>query len=275
VVSTTRETRIAETFVGLADTLVDDFDVIDVLHALAERCVELLDVAAAGLMLADLRGGLHTVAASDEQARLLELFEIQNEEGPCLDCYRGGQPLENIELRAAGERWPGFVPRALAGGFTNSSALPLRLRADVIGALNLFHVGPLDPADLRLGRALADAATISILAYRAIRHGEVVGAQLQTALDSRVVIEQAKGILAERWQIGMDEAFQRLRAHARSHNRLLLDVARDVVNGDAGVTSLLDVASGGGAGGPARPGGSAAPPAGAGGLSGTPSGRDA
>jgi hypothetical protein len=237
VVSTTREARIAETFVELADALVDDFDVIEVLHVLTERCVELLDVEAAGLMLADARGNLHTVAASDEQARLLELFEVQNEQGPCLDCYRTGEPLVNVDLAAARERWPGFVPQALAGGFGTSSALPLRLRANVIGALNLFRSGALEDADLRLGQAMADAATISVLAYRAIRQGELLGAQLQAALDSRVVIEQAKGVLAERRQIGMDEAFRRLRGYARSHNRLLSELARDVVNGDIDVAA--------------------------------------
>jgi hypothetical protein len=238
VVSTTREARIAEIFVELADALVDDFDVIDVLHILAERCVELLDVKTAGLMLADVHGNLHTVAASDERARLLELFEIQNEQGPCLDCFRTGEPLANIDLRAAAERWPAFVPQALTAGFAGSSALPLRLRTDVVGALNLFHTGDLDEADLRLGQAMADAATISILAYRAIRQGELLGAQLQTALDSRVVIEQAKGVLAERWQLGMDEAFRRLRGYARSHNRLLSELARDVVSGEIDTTTL-------------------------------------
>jgi hypothetical protein len=236
MVSTTREARIAETFVNLADTLVDDFDVIDVLHVLAERCVELLDVAAAGLMLADVHGNLHTVAASNEQARLLELFEVQNEQGPCLDCYRTGEPLVNVDLEGARGRWPGFVPRALSAGFVTSSALPLCLRTDVIGALNLFRAGDLDEADLRLGQAMADAATISILAYRAIRQSEQLGAELQAALDSRVVIEQAKGVLAERWQIGMNEAFQRLRANARSHNRLLSELARDVVSGEVHIT---------------------------------------
>jgi hypothetical protein len=252
VVSTTREARIAETFVELADALVDDFDVIDVLHILAERCVELLGVAAAGLMLADVHGNLHTVAASDEQARMLELFEVQNEQGPCLDCYRAGEPLANVDLRAAATRWPAFVPQALAAGFTTSSALPLRLRTNVVGALNLFRTGAMDEADLRLGRAMADAAAISILAYRTIRHGEQLGAQLQTALDSRIVIEQAKGVLAERWQIEMDEAFRRLRGHARSRNRLLSELARDVVSGDM-LGAPADIGSGAEAGGDMTP----------------------
>jgi hypothetical protein len=237
VVSTTREARIAETFVELADALVDDFDVIELLHVLAVRCVELLQITAAGLMLADVDGGLRTVAASDERSRLLELFGIQDEQGPCLDCYRSGEPLANADLHTAGKRWPGFAPRAVAAGFGTSSALPLRLRTEVVGALNLLHTSAIGESDLRLGQAMADAATISILAYRTIRRSELLGAQLQAALDSRVVIEQAKGVLAERSRIGMDEAFRRLRDYARSHNRHLSELAREIISGDLDLPS--------------------------------------
>jgi hypothetical protein len=228
-----REQRLAETFVELADTLVDDFDVIDFLHVVAARCVELLDVAAAGLMVADQSGSLTTVAASDERARVLELFEVQNDEGPCRDCYRLGTAVINVDLEKARERWPQFAPQAIIGGFRSANALPLRLRSQVIGALNLFDTRPdeLGSEQLRLAQALADAATIGILQQRSIRQVEVVAAQLQTALTSRVVIEQAKGILAERLQISVDDAFVILRGAARSRNRLLSDLARDVATG--------------------------------------------
>jgi transcriptional regulator with GAF, ATPase, and Fis domain len=230
-----REQRLAETFVELADTLVDDFDVIDFLQVLAARSVELLEVAAAGIMLADQTGSLMTVAASDERARLLELFEIQTDEGPCRDCYRLGAPVVNVNLDGALERWPQFTPQAIAGGFRSANALPLRLRSQVVGSLNLFHTstGGLDSIHLRLAQALADAATIGILHQRTIRRGEVVAGQLQLALTSRIVIEQAKGVLAERMHVSPDDAFEVLRSAARSRNRLLTELARDIASGSA------------------------------------------
>src|ERR1700691_1307708 len=236
-----RERRLAETFVELADTLIDDFDVIDFLQVLAVRCVELLGVGAAGIMLAGQGGSLMTVAASDERARLLELFEIQNDEGPCRDCYRLGAAGVNAELDGARERWPLFAPRAVAGGFRSANALPLRLRSQVIGSLNLFHAGAggLDSAALRMAQALADAATIGILQQRTIRRGEVVTGQLQAALSSRIVIEQAKGVLAERLKISTDDAFGVLRTAARSRNRLLSDLAREVAIGSTDPAQLL------------------------------------
>jgi hypothetical protein len=236
-----REQRLAETFVELADTLTDDFDIIDFLHVLASRCVELLGVGAAGLLLADHDGSLVTVAASDERSRLLELFEAQNDEGPCRDCYRLGAAVVNIDLEAALERWPRFAPQAIAGGFRSANALPLRLRSQVIGSLNLFHQdsGGLRATELRLAQALADAATIGILQQRSIHRGEVVAGQLQMALTSRIVIEQAKGVLAERLKISADDAFEVLRGVARSRNRLLSDLARDVASGSADVATLM------------------------------------
>ena len=236
-----REQRLAETFVELADTLVDDFDVIDFLQILAARCVELLDVAAAGIMLADPGGSLMTVAASDERARLLELFEIQSDEGPCRDCYRLGAAVVNVDLEGARERWPQFTLQAISGGFRSANALPLRLRSQVVGSLNLFHAGTggLDGPELRMAQALADAATIGIVHQRTIRRGEVVAGQLQLALTSRIVIEQAKGVLAERLRISPDNAFEVLRGAARSRNRLLSDLARDIASGSADAVQLL------------------------------------
>jgi transcriptional regulator with GAF, ATPase, and Fis domain len=235
VVVNDREQRLAKTFVELADTLVADFDVIDFLQVVAGRAVELLDVAAAGMVLADHSGVLVTVAASDERARLLELFEIQNDEGPCRDCYRQGAAVVNVDLDRARELWPRFAPQAISAGFGSANAVPLRLRSQVIGSLNLFHTGRggLDSEQLPLAQALADAATIGILQQRTIRYGEVVAGQLQAALTSRVVIEQAKGVLAERLQISTDDAFGVLREASRSRNRLLSDLAREVASGAA------------------------------------------
>ena len=235
----TRQEQLYEAFVEAADTLVDDFDVIDFLHTLAERCVLLLDVDAAGLMLADQHGALHATAASSESARLLELFELQTDAGPCLDAFHTGAAVVNADLRANHERWPRFAEAAEANGFVAVHALPLRLRATVIGALNLFSAGPLSDADTRAGQALADVATIGILAQRNIHQAELLTIQLQTALHSRVTIEQAKGMLAERLRISVDDAFNLLRQHARSHNLRLSDLARDVAQGSPTALDLV------------------------------------
>jgi transcriptional regulator with GAF, ATPase, and Fis domain len=239
--SVTREEQLVDAFVEAADTLVDDFDVIDFLHVLARRCVQLLDVAAAGLMLADQRGQLHATAASSENARLLELFELQTDAGPCVDAYRTGVAVVNADLHANQGRWPRFAEAAQATGFVAVHALPLRLRSTIIGALNLFcaHPGPLSEADARTGQALADVATIGILAQRNLHQAELLSAQLQNALNSRVIIEQAKGVLAERRRITVDQAFELLRGYARSHNIHLSQLAREVAEGSSTVAELL------------------------------------
>ena len=225
--------RLLEVFVELADTLVAEFDVIDFLHTLTETSVELLDANAAGLMLADQRGALQVVAASTEESRLLELFELQHEQGPCLDCYRLGQPVVNIDPEEAQRRWPAFGAAILAANFHSVHALPLRLRDEVIGSMNLFLARPggLSPEALTLGQGLADIATIGLLQERAIREKQVLAEQLQGALNSRVMIEQAKGILAERHGIEMEQAFTAMRTHARHGGRPLLQVARTVIDG--------------------------------------------
>jgi GAF domain-containing protein len=231
-----REQQLARAFVELADTLVDDFDVAYFLHMLADRCVDLLDVAAAGLMLADPAGRLRVVASSTERARLLELFELQNDEGPCLDCYARGEPVGEAGLGDPGtdSRWPRFAVEAKAAGFRSVLALPLRLRGETIGALNVFDADPRPISADRsaIGQALADVATISLLQDRGTRRREVLAQQLQTALNSRVVIEQAKGVIAERHGLAMEQAFQLLRRSARERNHQLSDVARQVVLGE-------------------------------------------
>jgi GAF domain-containing protein len=226
------EIHLADVFVEMADTLVADFDVIDFLHVLTERCVELLGVSAAGLLLTDERDTLQVVAASSERTRLLELFQLQTDQGPCVDCFRTGRPVSVTDLPTAG-RWPRFTAAAAEVGFAAVHALPMRLRAEVIGALNLFDTGPstLDESKLRIGQALADVATIGLLQQRAIHRRDTLTEQLQTALNSRILIEQAKGVLAERLHIDMADAFTVLRNHARSHNRRLSDLAQAVVDG--------------------------------------------
>ncbi|TKG59274.1 GAF and ANTAR domain-containing protein [Prauserella endophytica] len=230
---TSREQLLASTFVSLADTLVADFDVIDFLHTLATRSVELLNVDAAGIMLADGKGGLHVMASSTEEARLLELYELQNNEGPCLDCYRSGRPVARDDQSAMRQSWPAFTKELQGLGFHSAQALPMRLRDQTIGALNLFRLQPgqLNQADLSLGQAMADVATVGLLQERAIAASELLATQLQTALASRVQLEQAKGVLAQRAGLPMDEAFQVMRAYARSHNRRLSDVAAQIIDG--------------------------------------------
>ena len=228
-----REPMLARTFVELADTLVDDFDVVELLTLLVDRCVEILDVSAAGLMLVAPEGDLRVVASSSEAMRVVELFELQSQEGPCLDCYRSGEPVLNQHLGTVDGRWPNFTPVALEAGFRSVHALPMRLRGAIVGALNLFRIdeGPLDATDVLAAQALADVATIAILQHRAALEAQVVNEQLNHALNSRVLIEQAKGVLAERAGLDMEHAFARLRAYARNNNRQLVDVAQDVIDG--------------------------------------------
>jgi GAF domain-containing protein len=240
---------LSEAFVELTDTMVADFDVIDFLHVLTSRSVELLDVSAAGLLLADPRGVLRVVAASSEAARLLELFQLQSDQGPCLDCFRSGRPVAATDL-SADERWPRFAAAAGQAGFAAAQALPMRLRDQVIGALNLFRAtaGPFDADVVRVGQALADVATIGLLNERSMRRRDTLNEQLQTALNSRVVIEQAKGKLAERLGIDVSQAFTVLRDQARDRNQRLSDLARAFVDGTQAVS--------GPASGSARAGGS-------------------
>jgi transcriptional regulator with GAF, ATPase, and Fis domain len=227
-----REEWLARTFVELADTLVADFDLIDFMSVLVERCAELLDAAEVGLALAAARGELRVMASSTERMRALELIEVQTDEGPCRDCLRSGEQVLNKRLADTKELWPRFTHEAQDAGFKMVHALPLRLRSDVIGAMNIFspELRELSPEDVNLTQALADAATIGILQERAVKHGADLAGQLQGALNSRIVIEQAKGIVAERRQIDMDQAFALLRSHARSNRTQLSDVARAIID---------------------------------------------
>lgn len=238
-----RESELLGALVRLADTLVDDYDIVDLLHQLATDCVEILDVTAAGLLLSSQRstGVLHVLASSTEQTRLLELFQLQTNEGPCLDCVRTGEPVLIPDLAAATQRWPRFAPEALREGFSRVHAVPLRLRRETIGALNLFgrQPGPMSEQNLLAAKALADVATIGILQERAIRRGEVLTEQLETALNSRIIIEQAKGVLAQAGNLDMDRAFQALRSYARSRNAPLGELARRLVTGAVDPAEVL------------------------------------
>jgi GAF domain-containing protein len=239
--ASTREEQLVQTFVELADTLVEDFDVIEFLHMLTRRVTDLLDAAEAGILLADPQGTLQLMASSSEQTRALELFLLQNDQGPCLDCYRTGQPVIVEDLEAELDRWPRFVPEARKDGFAAVHALPLRLRRDLIGVLGVFGASPgrLSNADIMACQGMGHIATISLLSQRAVGQSHEIIDQLQYALNSRIVIEQAKGVLAERSGIGTDEAFQNLRRYARDHNQPLHDVAHGIVHGDLRIEAVL------------------------------------
>src|SRR6266704_900956 len=234
-VNTSRELRLGRMFVRLADSLVTGFDVVEMLDALVTSCVELLDAAAAGLMLSDQRGQLRVMAASSEQTRLMELFELQYDQGPCVDCFRADQEQA--------DRWPLFAHEVRSRGFGPLYALPLRLRDNTIGALNIFQLpgSPLPEGDLQIAQALADVATIAILQYRTIHAGEQLAEQLQTALNSRVAIEQAKGVVAEFAHVDMARAFEMLRHYSRNTQSRLSEVAAAIASGKLAPAAVVSL----------------------------------
>jgi GAF domain-containing protein len=227
----TREAVLARAFVRLADTLASDFDVVDFLHGLSADSVEILEAEAAGGHAADPRGGLRLVASSDERMRLLELFELQGAQGPCLDAFSSGRAVQ-ASAADSRARWPVFAPRACGASFQLMCAVPLRVRTHVIGALNLFRGSdePFTGTEMEIAQAMAEMAAIGLIQERALRERNLLTDQLQAALNSRVVIEQAKGMLAEYLAITVDDAFTLLRSYARDHNRKLSEVADDVVD---------------------------------------------
>ena len=227
-------TMLSDLFVEVADTLVDDFDVVDFLHRLTEHAAAVSGAEAVGLLLADHRDRLRFLAATSESARLLELYQLQTAQGPCLDCFRTRRAVVNADLLHAGDRWPVFAPRAIEAGYQSVHAFPLRLRDEAIGALNLFGQASalFQPNEVRVVQALADVATIAILQERTVARAEALTEQLQGALNSRIVIEQAKGALAQLLGISVDEAFEILRTEARSSRRSLMLVAAQVLDGD-------------------------------------------
>ncbi|MEX1178389.1 MAG: GAF and ANTAR domain-containing protein [Nitriliruptor sp.] len=235
-----REGRLVEAFVALADTLVEDFDVVEFFSSLAERVVELGMASEAGILLVDEAGDVQFVAASHERTHLLELFQVQNQEGPCQDCFTTGLPVSAGDLGTAVDRWPLFAPRAVSAGFRSVQAVPLRLRGAILGAFNLFFTEPggIDRRAEAVVQAMADVATIGLLQQRELDRAHAVEGQLQRALQTRIGIEQAKGIISERMGIQMDAAFQLLRGYSRNHNRKLHDVAQDIVTGALAANDL-------------------------------------
>jgi GAF domain-containing protein len=231
VTETPRETRVLDAVVSLVDTLLEDFDVVDLLTELTERCAELLDVAAAGFLLADALDQLRLLAATTEQARELELFQLQSDEGPCMDCYATGQPVSVADLKAATARWPQFVPAALDAGFASVHAVPMRAAGIVLGALNLFGTEPgeLTEADQLVAQTLAHIACVAILQEHAPTPSTVMP-QLRAALASRVIVEQAKGFLRETLDVSIEEAFTLLRSYARANGEHLTEVSRRLMS---------------------------------------------
>jgi transcriptional regulator with GAF, ATPase, and Fis domain len=232
--------------VEVADTLVTDFDVVDFLTSLANHCVELFDTSEAGLLLADRTGGLRVVASSSSAMADLELFELQHDEGPCIDCFRTGRPVAAADLEQDRDRWPRFTSEALRAGFRGVWALPMRLRESTIGSLNLLRTAPepLAPSDLEAAQALADVATIGLIQQRAAEDARLLTDQLQTALDSRVAIEQAKGVLAEHAGLTMTAAFDTLRAYARANRTRLSDVAAAIAAREPGIAERVAATAG-------------------------------
>ena len=237
-----RERSVTEAFVSLANSLVGPFDVVELLNGLTEHCARLLDVASAGLLLADRADVLHVVAATSEQTRSLEMFQLQRDQGPCLDCYRSGSPVSVADLETQADRWPQFVSAARNVGFRSVHAIPMRLHDQRLGALGLFgtSIGALNDDDLSLGQALAHVASVALVTGNAAVTRDTVNQQLQTALESRVFIEQAKGILAQQGNLDMDEAFTLLRRYARDHNQKLTEVAQAVVSRSLPSQQVID-----------------------------------
>ncbi len=235
-----REEQLLTAFIEFADTLVDEYDIVEFLQRLASRCVELVDVSEAGIMLAGGSGALHYAASSSERMRLIELFELQHDEGPCVDAYRTGKAVHSSLDPEADEHWPAFAPHSRAAGFQSVSALPMRLRSEVIGALNVFSstARVLDSGDQMIAQSLADIATIGILQERALNDARIVTSQLEAALESRVIIEQAKGIVAERNHASIDAAFRQLRSYARNNNLHLSRTAQEIVAGTLSAAML-------------------------------------
>lgn len=237
----TRQALTATTFVEIVDTLVDNFDVIEVLTLLTRRSVELLEAAAAGILLADEHGQLRVIGASTEEVELLELFQIQNAEGPCLDCFNTGRVVIHDNL--AGETpWPQFAAESIRNGYPSVCAVPLRLRDVILGCLNMFMSQPvaLSGAEIALAQALADVASIAMVQDQATREAAIREGHLQHALTSRIVIEQAKGMISERTGVDMDEAFHRLRKFARDNNRGLTEASEAMVAGTLPVDAISE-----------------------------------
>lgn len=253
--SANREAQVVRAFIELADRLVDDFDLLDLTIQLTEECARLLDVAAAGLLLADAGGRLHLLAATSEQAQHLEVFQLQQRQGPCVDCYRSGLPISVADLRGEAERWPDFVAAAEQEGFRSVQAIPMRLRTDVLGALGLFGTrqGTLDERDMTLAQAFAHVASIAIVQQHSHATRAGLLPALHAAVNSRSELEIAKGIVAAAHGVTMQQAFDRLRRHARAETQSLSPLAHHLVNANPSARDAVLVAIARTAAEPTRP----------------------
>jgi transcriptional regulator with GAF, ATPase, and Fis domain len=232
MVSQTRDGKLAAAFVTLADTLVAGYDVVELLQTLVDTCAELLEASAAGLLLADDLGDLEVVASTSESSRLVGMMQLRSGLGPSVKCFTTGEVVTVADISTLDDDWSAFRAEAGDQGFRSAHAVPMRLRRSVIGTLTLFRTtrGLLNEEDRSISQGLADVATIGILHERALRESDVAQQQLQHALNSRVVIEQAKGVIAQVRNVDMDAAFRLLREYARSNNQGLRSVAEQVIS---------------------------------------------
>lgn len=235
-----REARVLAAVVTLVDSLLQDFDVVELLTSLAEHCAQLLDVASAGLLLVDPHGRLHLMASTSEQTQDLELFQLQADQGPCLDSFATGEPVSVADVSNAADRWPQFVPAALTAGFASVHAVPMRAAGSVLGAMGLFgtHVGELNGADRQVAQTLAHIASVAIVQEHSPTPSSLPP-QLRSALVSRVLVEQAKGYLSESLGVSVADAFGLLRSHARSHDGHLTEIARRLIDDADGRDSIV------------------------------------
>lgn len=227
-----REQRINEAFVKVAGTLMDQYDVVDLLSALVEECTDLLDIQAGGLLIANNLGELELIASTSEEAEFVEVMQLAAGAGPCVDCFHTGEQVSVDNIDASGDRWPEFRKAAMRKGFQAIHATPMRIRGKIIGSLNLLGTTPrhLSDRDAKLAQALADVAVIGILQERSLRDVNFVNEQLQLALDTRILVEQAKGVLAQMEKLDMDAAFTVLRAYSRANGISLRITAQNVIN---------------------------------------------
>jgi GAF domain-containing protein len=242
----TRETRINSAFVAVADTLTSDFDVVDLLHTLVQECTSILDTDAGGLMLVDGAGTLQLMTSTSEAADFVEIMQINADSGPCIDCFTSGTAVTVPDIEDTGGRWPAFRAAALQSGFRSAHATPLRLRGQVIGTMNLFAARPgaLTDRDAAVAQALSDVATIAILQERIVREGTILAEQLHRALDSRILVEQAKGMLSHSLSVTMDEAFEVLRTYARTNNLTIRAVSSGISDRSIPLSQLSSPATG-------------------------------
>jgi GAF domain-containing protein len=236
-----REARINTAFVTVADTLTTDFDVVDLLHALVEQCTEILDTDAGGLMLMNADGQLQLMTSTGEGADFVEVMQLNADSGPCIDCFTTGAAISVPNIQSSGGKWPAFQKAAMQYGFHSAHATPMRLRGQIIGTMNLFRTkrGALSGRDAAVAQALTDVATIGILHEHIAREGAILAEQLHHALDSRIFIEQAKGMVSHSRSIPMDDAFTVLRTHARNNNLTIRSVAEGVCARTMSVQSII------------------------------------